>query len=100
MSIDRHPERSCTRFCLSRVFRGRATQSKDLSWISPLATRQIRRVFSVPAPCFSRETLLTLGVVRRGGGHIRRYLRADKLVEDPGKRTFGHSDRQGGKHQS
>src|SRR5690242_4457446 len=31
----RHPERSCARLCLSRDFRGRATQSKDLSSMSP-----------------------------------------------------------------
>jgi hypothetical protein len=27
------------RLCLSRVFRGRATQSKDLSWIENVAER-------------------------------------------------------------
>ena len=31
-ALRRHPERSCARFA-SRVFRGRATQSKDLSSI-------------------------------------------------------------------
>ncbi len=49
--IGRHPERSCARLCFSRVFRGRATQSKDLSPMSmPFAVAAVEEpLFDVNA---------------------------------------------------
>jgi hypothetical protein len=58
------------RLCLSRVFRGRATQPKDLAWIENVVAAQIEESLLDRVPRAQRATLSC--ITASAGGSIPR----------------------------